>query len=352
MRRRVGTWIQEVWYDRRRAPAPVALMLRAGEQVWKAGLWVHGRMGTSRESSDLPTIGITSPTAGGSGKTPVARWLATEMTAAGWDAAVITRGHGGRLPGPVRVDTGMHSARDVGDEPLWLASHLGDIPVIVSRDRQAGIAAAQEQGAVVAVLDDVTMNRSIVLDAVVMVLGASGWIGNGKCLPAGPLRMPLPMIATPDIVVVVQESSTPPDGRHRASLLSQGAPVVSATAFPATVVAPDGNTSTPAKIRGMHVLSWAGIARPWRFREVLLDMGVDIRGFVSFPDHHVYSRRDIDTLAKAADRLDALPLTTAKDMARWPLDARWRPHFLEMGLSIDEPDAVLQILIRRLETRA
>lgn len=338
-----------MWYKRRQAPAPVAAALHVSGQIWQAGVWVRSHMVTPRRA-DLPTVGIMSPTVGGSGKTPLTRWVAAELTRVGHGAAVVSRGHGGTLTGPVRVDPTAHGAREVGDEPLWLASHLGDVPVIVSRDRPAGIASARDAGARVAVLDDALMNRSVALDAVIMVVGTAGWIGNGKCLPAGPLRMPLRMIPRPDILLVMHESPRRQDWRRTAVDLGRGAPVAIATPFPAVIVAPDGHARTPASARGIPVVAWAGIARPWRFMQVLRDMGVDIRAFLSFPDHHEYSRHDLDRLAEEADRLDALPLTTAKDRMRWPSDARWRPHFLEMGLNIDETDAVLCILIECLGT--
>ncbi len=331
---RVASWLEEAWYGRRPLPPTLGPLLGALAWAWEAVVAHRGRKALP---SPLPTVAVSSPAVGGSGKTPLARWFATHLQKAGHRVALVSRGHGGRLRGPVRVDP-SHTAADVGDEPLCLARQLGEIPVIVGRDRLAGIAMAKDLGATVVVLDDASMVRSVRPQWEVMVLGTAGWIGNGKYLPAGPLRLPPESIGRAQALVAVTEPGGEPLETLAGSVPS-GVLLVPATVSPAGIESPDGVRHEPGWVRHRPVCAWAGIARPWRFRRMLLDMGVDMRGFVVFPDHHVYSPREVERLARLADGLDALPLTTAKDRARWPSGARWTPYVVDVVLSIEDPAA-------------
>jgi tetraacyldisaccharide 4'-kinase len=191
------------------------------------------------------------------------------------------------------------------------------------------------------------MIRSMTVNAELMVLGTAGWVGNGKVLPAGPLRVPVSAVRRADALVVLDEPGAAPGWRDRAAAVAGSIPVVVARMSPTAIVAPDGSRRSPESFRGTPVAAWSGIARHWRFRRLLVDMGVDIRSFVAFPDHHTYSRRDVDRLARETVRLDAIPLTTAKDAARWPTRALWTPYYLEMGL--DVADDAASRLIELLE---
>lgn len=336
----MSRWIERVWYKEVQPPSPVRRLLETASTLWRLGARLDSQRRRPRRGA-LPTIGISSPTVGGSGKTPLACWVARRLHAQGVLPAVVTRGHGGRERGPTRVDPLVHHATDVGDEPLWLAWQLGGIPVIVSRDRAEGIRAAQSHGAAVAILDDAVMVREIVLDRELMVVGSGGWIGNGRCLPAGPLRVvPETIRRAHALVVVVEPGATAVDAA-RAATLAGPLPVVEARVSPRAVITPDGVRHGPSWCRGRAVLAWAGIARPRRFWQMLIDMDVDIRAFVTFPDHHPYSRRDVDRIAREAAKLDAVPLTTAKDRARWPTWARWLPYSLDVGLDLSDADACL-----------
>ncbi|HRC26119.1 MAG TPA: tetraacyldisaccharide 4'-kinase, partial [Alphaproteobacteria bacterium] len=215
-------------------------------------------------------------TAGGSGKTPLALalhdLLREDIPARA--TFFLTRGYGGAQSGPLRVDPARHDFRAVGDEALLLARRA---PTIVARDRVAGAALARENGAGLLILDDGFQSRALARDLQILVIDGAAGLGNGRLLPAGPLREPpAPAFARADAVVIVG-----PDARGVRTLLPAGKPVFEAFVKP--VRAPD-----PAH----RWIAFAGLGRPGKFRETLEDMGIRPLQFMPFPDHHPYTDRD------------------------------------------------------------
>ncbi len=153
-----------------------------------------------------PVICVGNLTLGGTGKTPIVRELAGRLSAAGWAPHILSRGHGGRLTGPTRVDPARHTALDVGDEALMMA---GDAPVWVARDRLAGAEAAVRAGADIIVMDDGHQNPSVAKTLSLIVVDGETrdgeWpFGDGAVFPAGPMREPLKAgLARADAVVML-----------------------------------------------------------------------------------------------------------------------------------------------------
>lgn len=289
---------------------PPKLMSRL---LWPLGT-IYGavtewRMDRAGRSPGIPVICIGNYHVGGAGKTPVTLRLAEILRASGEFPIVVSRGYGGRLPGPVCVVPDVHSACDVGDEPLMMATRL---PVVVSRDRVAGAALAKSKGASVILLDDGFQNPSLRKDLSVVVIDGNRGVGNGQVFPAGPLRAPLPaQTARTDVLVIVGEARS--TGGIVERLDRRGVPVLRAT------LRADANSVMA--LRDRRVLAFAGIGDPDRFFSTLRAHGVNVVDAKSFADHHAFSASELAHLSEVAGEKSLKLVTTEKDMARIRSDA-------------------------------
>ncbi len=159
------------------------------------------RMGKPGRRPGAPVICIGNPTVGGAGKTPLAMAVAGMLRAAGEQPVLLSRGYGGQSAGPLRVDPTVHDAAVVGDEPLLLARVA---PAIVARDRVQGAQAAKAAGASLIVMDDGFQNPSLHKDFSVLAVDGRRGLGNGRVLPAGPMRAPLePQLRLAHALVII-----------------------------------------------------------------------------------------------------------------------------------------------------
>jgi tetraacyldisaccharide 4'-kinase len=252
----------------------------------------------------IPVLCVGNYHVGGAGKTPTVLALATLLRELGETPVVLSRGYGGKLRGPVRVDPGRHAASDVGDEPLMMADAL---PVVVSRRRADGVPLARAQGATVILMDDGFQSPAIVKDTSLIVIDGTRGIGNGQVLPAGPLRAPLqPQLVRTDALIIVGTGSAA--NPIAAEIAAQGKPVLSAHLKP--------DDAQMAQLRGKRVLAFAGIGDPARFFNTLRASGIDAAAERAFADHHAYSEAEIESLIAEAKRDGLTPVTTEKDLAR------------------------------------
>jgi tetraacyldisaccharide 4'-kinase len=262
------------------------------------------RAWTRAQNAPVPVICVGNLTAGGSGKTPVAIAVAKLLAAGGRTPHFLTRGYGGRVAGPLRVDAERHTAAEVGDEALLLARAA---PTWVAHDRVRGAQAAADAGADCLVLDDGFQDPRLLKDiALVVADGATGF-GNGRVIPAGPLREDvIGGLARADALILVA-----PDRRGVAVLAARVAPAL--PVFDARLEP----TAEARQFSHRKVFAFCGIGIPDKFRTTLKDIGVETVGFRAFPDHHVYSARDLAALhADALEAGDAQLVTTAKDAVR------------------------------------
>ena len=241
-------------------------------------------------NAGIPVLCVGNYHVGGAGKTPTVLALAKLLRELGETPVVLSRGYGGKLRGPVRVDPVRHAASDVGDEPLMLA---GRLPVVVSRKRADGVPLARAQGATVILMDDGFQSPAVVKDASLIVIDSERGLGNGQVFPAGPLRAPLrPQLARTDALIVVGNGSAAEP--VAAEIAAQGKPVLSAHLKP--------DEAQVAQLRGKRVLAFAGIGDPARFFNTLRASGIEVAGQRAFADHHPYSQAEIESLIAEARR--------------------------------------------------
>ncbi|MFL5123375.1 MAG: tetraacyldisaccharide 4'-kinase [Microvirga sp.] len=287
-----------------RAPQPTlaAQLLRPAAALY--GGIAARRMRRPGERASVPVICVGNFTAGGAGKTPTALALARVLQELGAAPAFLSRGYGGRLAGPVLVDPTRHGAADVGDEPLLLARAA---PTVVARDRPAGARLCAASGASVIVMDDGLQNPSLRKDLALAVVDGETGIGNGLCLPGGPLRAPLSaQWALADALVLIGEGEAGTAVARDAT--ARGKPVLRASLRP--------EADTAARLQGRRVLAFAGIGRPEKFFATLEASGVVIARRRSFPDHHRYRAAEVGKLLEEARAEALLPVTTEKDLVR------------------------------------
>ncbi|SJZ96396.1 tetraacyldisaccharide 4'-kinase [Consotaella salsifontis] len=292
-----------------RAPAfwwqgPGALSLALSPLAAAYGHVAGRRLETApRVPLPVPVICVGNPTVGGAGKTPLALALGQAARARGLNPAYLTRGYGSRARSPVLVDPQASAARDVGDEPLLL-SRVG--PTVVCPDRARG--AEHLLSAVRAdlvIMDDGFQSAQIHPDLAVLVVDGKRGFGNGRVLPAGPLRAPLvSQLRRADVLVVVGEG----EGAGAAARASARAGRTMLRAHLASV--------RPERFSGARVLAFAGIGDPEKFYATLRAAGAHIVATRDFPDHHRLTEAEMAALIKEAMSADLKLVTTSKDAAR------------------------------------
>jgi len=274
----------------------------------------------------VPVVCVGNLVAGGSGKTPVVLSLIGLFAEQGVAVHVVTRGYGGRLAGPVRIDPTRHDAAAVGDEPLLIAART---PCWLARDRAAGCRAAVAAGAAAIVLDDGFQNPGIDKDLSLLVIDAQYGFGNGRVIPAGPLREPVRAgLARADAVVLIGDGEAPDAVR------AAGHPVLRASLEPVE----------RTRFSGARVVAFAGISRPGKFFASLRAVGAEIAAARPFPDHHRFIAGEIAGLRRDAERAGARLVTTAKDWIRLPAAARAGIEVFEVAIRWSDPASVAALL--------
>lgn len=312
------------------APTPAARLLAPVAAVY--GTLAARRMARAGAAAPCPVVCIGNFTLGGAGKTPTALAVAALLRDLGRRPAFLSRGYGGRLPGPLRVDPARHGAGDVGDEPLLLARAA---PAIVARDRVAGALACRAAGADVVVMDDGLQNPSLAKDLALAVVDGPVGLGNGRVFPVGPLRAPAEA-QWRRIHAVLAIGDGAPGDRVLAEATRRGLPALRGR------LVPDPEAAAP--LRGRPVLAFAGIGRPQKFFATLRDLGADLRETRAFPDHHAFTAAEVEALTAEAARRDLLLVTTEKDRVRLP--ASMPVATLPVVLALDAPESLADLLRR------
>lgn len=334
---RAQRWFERAWYGRE----PLAVLLLPLSWLFGAIVALRRfayRVGVFRAHRvGRPVIVVGNLTVGGSGKTPLAVHLVRALQSRGLRVGVVSRGYGGTADAPQRVDAGT-SPGLAGDEPVLIAARTG-APVVVGRDRVAAAALLAPDVDVI-VADDGLQHYRLARDFEVVVVDGRRGLGNGRLLPAGPLREP-PSRARRADAVVYNGGAAASDTRATGATASGRAPgpvIAGPPAFtmrltPTGIVALHDGARTPLpNWEGRRVHAVAGIGDPERFFATLAGAGLDVVRH-PFPDHASYSRDDL------AFGDDAPVLMTEKDAVKCRAFADPRHHYLEVTAEFGAADA-------------
>jgi len=331
---------------------PLQLLAR----LYGSAVTVRNRYYDRREAACRPTVPVISVgniTVGGTGKTPTVAWLTERLHESGRRPAIVSRGYGGTAGrGPLIVSRGtgpLCEAGACGDEPFLLATALPSAPVVVGSDRCAAAAAAVELGARVVILDDGFQHRRIARDLDIVLLDATNPFGNGKLLPAGPLREPLNALVRAGLVLITRcdENRSPEMIEGQVRRYNPTVPILRSHHRRLGFRDASGRTVEAPR----RAVVFCGIGNPDPFRADVEAESVEVVVFETLRDHHRYRPAELADLRARAVELDAALVTTEKDRVRLPaLGGDDDPPLLTLAIEASplDPEALLDAVGRAL----
>ncbi len=317
------------------AALPYGLVMAARNRLFDAGIRRATRV-------PVPVVVVGNLSVGGTGKTPCVEYVARHYRAAGVAVAVLSRGYGGH-GGP-------------NDEALVLEENLPDVPHLQGADRiELALTALQELESELLVLDDGFQHRRLHRDLDIVLLDATRPFDRDALLPRGTLREPVSSLRRAHVAILTRcDQASPESVAQQRAVLARRFPrlvVAEAVHAPVELAATGGATAPLDLVRGRPVLAFCGLGNPAAFRATLGQLGANVVEFVTFPDHHPYTRDDVERLRTLAAKLpaDGLALTTQKDSVKLRLgELAGRPLWAaRVGLSVRAGEAEL---IARLDT--
>ena len=271
-----------------------------------------------------PVISVGNITAGGTGKTPCVIMLARMLQSHGFKPAILSRGYGGKTTKSVNIVSDgkniLLDSKTAGDEPFLMAQSLRSIPIFVGPQRiKTGVTAINRFGANVLICDDAMQHRQIFRDINLVLLDSPDPLGNGHVLPRGKLREPIAGLGRASAFLLTRADETPNTDSINNKLTQIGnIPIFTSIHKLKDVIKGDYSDKWPiAGLKGKKVCAFCGIAKPDSFKKSLLAAQCHILSWDTFPDHHNYSRAELEIIKNKFYNYEAdLIITTQKDGMR------------------------------------
>jgi tetraacyldisaccharide 4'-kinase len=308
-----------------------------------------------RKRHRLPcrVVSVGNLTFGGTGKSPMVRAICEELTGLGIRAAVLSRGHGGKLcsVGGLVSDGNrrLMDACDSGDEPALLADSLPGVPVAIGKDRRkSGGMIVERFEPDVIVLDDGMQYWQLHRDVEIVLVSAAAPFGMGRVLPAGDMREPPSGLGRADVVIVTGAEAVDEDRARevKADMVRRaphGKVFVARRDAVAVIDAGSGERLPVDALKGMSVVAVSGIAKPHSFEEMLARCGAKIAACVRFGDHCAYSKSQMEIVRSAMESTRAdVVVTTAKDAVK--LQISDRTLILDIAMVVDNMEELIRIV--------
>jgi tetraacyldisaccharide 4'-kinase len=257
----------------------------------------------------VPVVSVGNLTAGGTGKTPCVEYVARFYRGLDRRVAVLSRGYG--------------AAGGRNDEALVLEENLPDVPHLQGADRTAlALTAIEELESELLILDDGFQHRRLTRDLDLVLIDATAPWGHGYLLPRGLLREPPRSLRRAGIIVLTRCDQVPAEQRERLrqtiGRFAPDVPIIETTHRPVELSNSEGTTAPLDLLREGPAAAFCGIGNPEAFRRTLFDLGSVPSPFRVYPDHHAYTRGDVEDLSRWAGNLpvDAAIVTTQKDLVK------------------------------------
>ena len=283
---------------------------------WKLRIALYRRQIIPQRRLEVKVISVGNLTVGGSGKTPLALYLARGLQERGYRPAVLSRGYGRKGRRPLLVErVEKLNPEDVGDEPYLLARY--GVPILVGKDRFHTGRIAQARGFSPLILDDGFQYLSLYRDVDILVIDSSNPWGNGLLLPAGLLREPLGEVRRAHIIILnrVDQAGSLGDLKQKLLSLKEGIAFFEAAYLAQSLhwLGEDEEISL-SELRGKGVYALSALGNSSSFEKALVDLGAVLVGKRRFLDHHFYKRGEVEGALREAEKRGAnWIVTTEKD---------------------------------------
>jgi tetraacyldisaccharide 4'-kinase len=313
--------LTKLWYRDTAGPSLLQPLSWLYATAIRVRATAYARRWLTTHHVDKPVVVVGNLTVGGTGKTPLVIWLARHLTERGLRVGIVSRGYGSEAAEAPRQVNETSNWQDVGDEPLLLYRSTQCI-TLIGRDRVAAAQALVTRGVDVIVSDDGLQHLRLARDCEIVVIDGTRGFGNGRMLPAGPLREPVSHVADADIVVI--NGAAEHSSLRRVSSIKAGpieARALQMTLLPGDAVRLDGR-GPPRSLeafRGRSIHAVAGIGNPARFFRDLRARGLDVVEH-AFPDHHPFAAHDLsfgDDLPVLMTEKDAVKCASFADPRLW-----------------------------------